>query len=1209
MFKKTKYHLFFGRNDQCLWQISAGNSGKTVVLTVEFYDIEEDGGCEDYLRIEGSTTKATKICGEDFSHPLMTFRDTNFNVSFTSPDDTLRRGFVFSIVLEKPCHTNTSTMLEADVNVQSISSEGYPNHYTWNRQSGNYKCEWHIEARDGSAGILLDLHMDGLSIGTQLNIYDGCDNTGTKLYPTMNATQVTGAERTQVATGNSTFIEFIVESVGGQGFRINYLSVPASDNSQSCSGASDFTLNATDHLQFITSTNFPKLYDGDLTCKWNLIDGFSGRGVFLKLHLYHIECTNDKLVITDADGITTKCSDELITSPENFTSGSFVLDFLSNANVQEHGFVLSYILGPPCNGSEVRLAGNENIKEFTSPLYPENYPSAIPIGSYVCNWLIESSDNVANLLLAIEIKNLTAGDTLEIFQGNVLGTRLYPANGADLTFAPKFEVSPGKSAVLKFSVTSSANSGFIVKYMAQRPVDTTPACSVSNRQLTATSSPAYLTSPNFPDDYLNNQQCTWSIDDGGSYRGVILQLLLYQIQNATNCEEDELVIRKGSTKEEVKRCSDTLVTATENYTDSSFEIYFKTDQTIAKTGFQLRYIIDAPCNDSVIELNSISALKKLISPEYPKYPGALYSGPYTCYFVIAPQYGADGNLMSFNLSGIDAADSIVIYDGRNNSGTVIYPPNRRKRSTGISNQVFVSNSASSAFIQFTVSSPTGSTGFVVDYISHPVTNNTGSCNISVSQLVATSTIQYITSANFPALYPRDQNCNWHISNGNSGIDVLFTLITFQIQENGSACDGDKLNVQQGPSRSPNVRCSDSLVLSPEVFKSSSFDIEFTSDSTTTANEHGFLFSYILNIPCQGGPSVLSADVNLGNFSSPEYPSNYPSTAFIGNYTCNWLIRAKEPGAGILLIVNMEGLNAGDTLLIYSGTNASGTRRYPTTVDLQSNTSASVLHFAPGSLAFVSFTATTTANKGFYITYMAIKPSNTAVSCADNAVLPLIATTTVQYITTPNFPEMYTSGLSCRWTISRGNVNADVILTVIILHTEADVCTNDTLVIKGEGASAINLCSDQVSTTEIEYRYRSYGIEFDTNIDDNNRGFVISYLLGPEQPRYTRSEKIGIAIAASVGPAVLFLVLAIVIIAVCFRRKLDNRKRRPRQRRNVYENGGFMNGHLSGANGHSSFNKQDLHMVKTEQETSPTWVKMFRSPSSSPYTRYERPHSK
>ncbi|XP_033759703.1 cubilin-like [Pecten maximus] len=1196
-FTSTDFPNQYKKNEDCKWYITGGNSGETVILTIEFYDIERDSSCGyDYLKIEGPATKTETICGQQFSNPLITFNDTSFNITFSSDDEGVHNGFVFSVVLDKPCTADTPTMLTADINVKSFNSIYYPDSYTWNRQTGNYKCEWHIEAGDGAAGILLDVDMGGLSIGTHLNIHEGCGNTGTRLYPAANA-QVTTAERIQIATGNSTFIEFIVGSAGGQGFQIKYLSITATDNSVACSGIAVGKLNATDSLQYITSSDFPQLYPRDLSCKWEINDGASGRGVFLNLLLYHIECANDKLDLTDGDGTTTtKCSDELILSPENFTSSSFVLDFLSNAAVQKHGFVLSYILGPPCTGNEIRLVASENIQEFSSPLYPVNYPSAIPIGPYICIWRIESSDNVAKILLTVEIQNLTDGNTLEILEGSLGVTRL--------TSPLETGVSPGMSAVVRFSVTTSGSSGFIIKYMEQRPIDTTQACSASNLQITATSSPGYLTSPNFPDLYPNNQQCTWNIDDGGTHRGVILQLLLYEIQNSTNCQKDELAIRAGPTKDETKVCFDTLVTTTQNFTDSSFEIYFKTDSTVTKHGFQLRHIVGAPCNDSVIELNSVSELKQFVSPEYPAYPGSLYTGPYTCYFVITPQNGADGNLMSLNLSGIDAADNIVIYDGRNSSGIKLFPSNRKKRSTGITNQVLVRNSGSSAFIEFTVNSPMGSTGFVVDYVSHPVTNNTGACSTSTTQLVATSTIQYITSTNFPAIYRSDQNCTWHISNANSGINVLFTLITYQIQEQGSSCDGDRLNIQQGPGRTPNIRCSNALSLTPEVFKSSSFDIEFLSDNTTTTNEHGFLFSYILDIPCKGGPTQLSADITLRNFSSPEYPNYYPSTAFIGNYTCEWVIQAQEPGAGILLLLTIDGLNAGDTVLVYSGTNDTGTRLYPTTINLQANTSASTFHFAPGSSAFVSFTATTTANMGFNALYMAIKPSNTSVACSNNGLQPLVATTGVQYITSPSFPDIYTSGLSCRWTISTGGVNADVIMTVTVLHTESDVCSNDTLVVKGAGASAKILCSEQVSTTAIEYHYRNFDIQFITNNGDNNRGFVISYILGPEKNKYIWSEMLAIAIAASVGPAVLFLVLAIVIIAY-LKRNMTVRKHQSPTSLRSYTNGGFINSRAS-ANG---LTNGDLHIVKTEQETAPPWIKMFRSPSPSPYSRYDRPHSK
>lgn len=109
--------------------------------------------------------------------------------------------------------------------------------------------------------------------------------------------------------------------------------------------------------------------------------------------------------------------------------------------------------------------------------------------------------------------------------------------------------------------------------------------------------------------------------------------------------------------------------------------------------------------------------------------------------------------------------------------------------------------------------------------------------------------------------------------------------------------------------------------------------------------------------------------------------------------------------------------------------------------------------------------------------------------------------------------------------------------------------------------------------------------------------------------YTLGEKIGIAIAASLGPAVLFLIVTVLCIVYALRRKKYDGKgrRRRRHRHSRYINAAYVNGEaatdVTSVNG--DFREYRPHSWNVERETTPTWIRMFRPPPTNPYCRYER----
>ncbi|KAM9299702.1 embryonic protein UVS.2-like [Gastrophryne carolinensis] len=150
----------------------------------------------------------------------------------------------------------------------------------------------------------------------------------------------------------------------------------------------------------------------------------------------------------------------------------------------------------------------------------------------------------------------------------------------------------------------------------------------------------------------------------------------------------------------------------------------------------------------------------------------------------------------------------------------------------------------------------------------------------------------LTSSNYPSNYPNASSCLWLIRV--PGNQVLLQFSAFDVQPT-SGCTSDYLKIYDGPSTSSPLLLDRSCGAGqlPSIISSQNFMLlQFVSDNMTEAT--GFKASYS-TVTCG---SVLTNPV--GTFSTPNYPSLYPS-----NMYCTWSISAP---LGFVVSLNMTDFN-------------------------------------------------------------------------------------------------------------------------------------------------------------------------------------------------------------------------------------------------------------------------------------------------------------
>ncbi|XP_078494026.1 scavenger receptor cysteine-rich domain-containing protein DMBT1-like [Ciona intestinalis] len=293
-----------------------------------------------------------------------------------------------------------------------------------------------------------------------------------------------------------------------------------------------FNAVATSTSQPITSPNYPRNYLNNGDCTWT-ITASDGMRVQLSLIRFSTERSYDYLTIS-SDGtqlarISGIYSNRIYTSIGN----TLTLRFTSDRSVTRTGFNATFVEVHPTTTPETTTAelttqasscgfnavATSTSQPITSPNYPNNYPNNAD-----CTWTITASDGMRVQLSLIRFSTEKNYDYLTISSDR---TRLARNSG---TYSNRIYTSIGNTLTLRFtSDRSVTRSGFNATFVEYMPVITTASSCGFNAVATSTSQP--ITSPNYPRNYPNNADCTWTITASDGMR---VQLSLIRFSTEKN---------------------------------------------------------------------------------------------------------------------------------------------------------------------------------------------------------------------------------------------------------------------------------------------------------------------------------------------------------------------------------------------------------------------------------------------------------------------------------------------------------------------------------------------------------------------------------------------------------------------------------------------------------------------------------------------------
>lgn len=433
---------------------------------------------------------------------------------------------------------------------------------------------------------------------------------------------------------------------------------------------------------------------------------------------------------------------------------------------------------------------------------------------------------------------------------------------------------------------------------------------------------------------------------------------------------------------------------------------------------------------------------------------ASYADNLNCSWLVQPSSGPVN--LSFNRFDLNAAgDTLYIYDGTNNSATLI------GKYTGSTNPPTAISSGNSLFIEFITNGTLNALGWEASYTSSaPATTCAGNTNL-------TGLSGTFDDGSGPATdYDPNLNCSWTI-------DGTQTTILLSIDSLDIESVNDSLIIYEGQNNSAPIAAiiTDNSQATTLNINSRFAFIEFKTNATI--NAAGWQISWLGRNGCSGRDTLSSP---TGTFSDGTLPSaNYNDFS-----NCEWLI-APTGASSINLNFNRFDLeNNFDFVEVFDGPTAASPRIGNFTgATIPSNLSSS------GGNMLVRFTSDLSINfTGFEASY-----TSSNVQCIASQILTANSGSFSDGSGTAN----YGPNLSCGWLI-QPTLNDTIKIDFSSFDTES---TNDVVnIYSGVNNSGTLVASYSGNSlppqTVVSGNGISVFVEFVTNGTVNAAGWDASY---------------------------------------------------------------------------------------------------------------------
>ncbi|XP_059901037.1 cubilin [Gadus macrocephalus] len=941
----------------CEWYLE-GPTGHFLTLSYGALDLQASPDCsKDYVEIREYNASGRVLgrhCGNSIPAAIDT-SDSFAYVKFVSDASMSAPGFSLSFQA-------SLDGCGGELNAPSgtISSPNYPNLYPHSRV-----CRWLVVVPRGRRVTLTinDMRLEGSETSCYFD-YVEVLNGVTEDSPLLTRYCGSVPTGTQVRTSGRTMtVVFRTDaSVSNGGFTASY----SSDEAAVCGGILDNPAGGN-----ITSPGYlVSNYSSNLNCEWLIQNprrvNSSIVVVLEDLHLeHHQTCESDYLQfrLGDHNGelLAKFCGQTTPQVPIVVFTSELWVHFQTDQAEGDLGFMAQYMFSD-CGGWQSGEGG-----VISSPNYPDHYP-----GPSRCAWLLEAPEGHTITLtftyFSLEAHSQCSWDSLTIFNGASPGS---PVIGQYCGTNSPGTVQSGSSkmAVVFLGDHSVSKGGFVASWTA----DSSGCGGVMH---VASGS---VRSPGYPQDFPANAECSWQlVGHEGSHLEMSFQGEFQIPDDSGTCQSSYVKVWSGSSQ---------------------------TDETLLATGCGSTAPgpIIAPTNVLTARLQASGPAGKGFFASFTSRCGANFTA--RSGRVVSPNYPANyPNHSNCNYTIDAGARTIIVLTFR--SFQVEAYPTCTFDGLKIYRGVAPTQGPLATLCGTTIPGPFSTFGpMLLNFYSDSALSDNGflaeyralSCGGFFNSTSGTVSSPAISETN----YHHNINCSYHImTTSDRVLDLKFN--TFHL-EASSSCRYDHVSVYDGGSTAAPLLgkfCGTAL---PPHLRSSTNQLYLLFVTDQTVNGIGWRATYSGTLgPAQGCGGYLS--MPMGMFGSPDTNLDSRYEPYLN---CLWTIEMPINKLINLTFDSFDLENSPncryDHIKVYDGDNVN----VPLVGSFCGNTVPMPFVSSGNFLTVLFVTDSVVQKRGFNATYRGMD-----VLCGGT----LNATTAIQTITSPFFPNAYPAQTSCRWIL-------------------------------------------------------------------------------------------------------------------------------------------------------------------------------------------------
>ncbi|XP_034427678.1 cubilin [Hippoglossus hippoglossus] len=943
-------------SSNCEWYME-GPTGHYLTLSYGNFSLQTSQGCSaDYVEIREYNASGRLLgrhCGSDLPASVDT-SDSFAYVRFVSNTSGNAAGFSLSFEASvEACGGELNTPSG------TISSPNYPNLYPHSRV-----CHWEMIVPPGRR-VTLTINDLRLEDSGSSCVFDYVDvlNGLTDNAPRLQRFCGTVPAGTQVhSSGNTMTVVFRTDaSESNGGFMASYSSeVPAE-----CGGVLDNPAGGN----FTSPGYLVSNYSNNLNCEWlirNTLHINSSIVVLIEdLHLEtHQTCESDYLQFrlgnSDGELLATFCGQTTPIIPIVVFTPELWVQFQTDTSQGDLGFKAKYLFSE-CGGWQSGEGG-----VLSSPNYPGIYPNPSR-----CAWLLEAPVG-HTITLTFSYFNLephsTCGwDSVTIFNGGSPGSPVigqYCGNTSPGTI----QSGSNKLAVVFLADHSLSLGGFTASWSAD-----SSGCGGVIHADSGT-----IKSPNYPQNFPANVECSWQII---AREGNHLQMSFnsdFQIpDNTGTCQNSYIKVWSGQTQNPEALLSTGCGSVAPGPVITPYNIITSRFQATEATSRGFSATFSTRCGANFTAPNG-----RVVSPNYPAdYPErsncnyTIDAGEQTVVVVIFQVFQVE-------------AHSTCQYDGlKIYSLATSGPPIATLCGTNIPGPF---STFGPMLLHFYSDSVINYRGFMAEYRTIP-------CGGFFNSTMGTVSSPALSMTN----YHHNINCTYHIMVPTDRVvDLKFN--TFHL-EASSSCRYDFVAVFDGQDTlSPLLGKFCGAVLPPNL-RSSTNQLFIVFRTDASVNGIGWRATYSETLgAAQGCGGYLSMPLGMFGSPDPNLDGRYEP-----RMDCLWTIEMPVNRA-INLTFNSFQLESSspcryDYVKVYDGDNIN----FPLVGTFCGNSIPAFFISSANFLTIHFVTDSSVQRQGFNATYRAVP-----LLCGGT----LNASTTMETLTSPSFPNAYPPYTSCRWIL-------------------------------------------------------------------------------------------------------------------------------------------------------------------------------------------------